>query len=526
MPQLSQLVELSALVEQSLPAEEAIRRSLPILQHGIGATDVQLVYGWQDGFRSIGTASSSGLSDVALWLVNKDLTARHLPCAFDLADSKVINFRDASTQDSARIVAAMLPVQITSDMLIARGDWPSGLDQKRLSFLQVCLPALALLMERWLEGIRAERQQKQLSALASIPRVMSESDNLDSVLTNIARTIASVSSVNYVSIDVLGKNGEIAFRSVNGPDRPGTDALTEKWKESFRRADPVRDEVLRTGKSFFFPDAQNDERLPETSKSYFSRTLIRSTGIFPLLDKDEVLGVIGVASHKPLVFTDQDVELLEALGSQVAGAIKGIQLYQELAASREELRGANQQLRETMGIEHHLARTDPLTGIPNRRFADETLESEFLRASRYGQELSVAMADLDGLKAVNDEYSHEAGDQVLQMIANRARESCRGVDVVGRYGGDEFLFILPSTGLEDASVLGERFRDLVAGRSLTLASGHKVNLSVSVGVAQWRSSMGGPADLIREADRALYRAKASGRNRTMLATDEGEIRAA
>ena len=526
MPQLGRLAELSALVEQSLPPEEAIRKTLPILRQGIGAADVQLVYGWQDGFRTIGTSKSNSLSDVALWLVNQDLTTRRLPCAFAVADGKVASFREASAQEPAQFVAAMLPVQTTSDMLVANGDWPSGLDRESHSFLQICLPALGLLMERWLEGIRAERQQKQLNALASIPRVMSESDNLDTVLTSIAHTIASVSTVNYVSIDVLGKNGEIAFRAVNGPDRPGTDALTDKWRESFRRPDPVRDEVLRTGKSFYFPDAQNDERLPETSKSYFTRTLIRSTGIFPLLDRDEILGVIGVASHKSLEFTDQDVELLEALGSQVAGAIKGIQLYQELAASREELRGANQQLRETMGIEYHLARTDPLTGIPNRRFADETLETEFMKASRYGQELSVAMADLDGLKAVNDEYSHEAGDQVLQAIANRARQSCRGVDVVGRYGGDEFLFILPSTGLEDASALGERFRDLVAGRSMTLGSGHKITLSVSVGVAQWRSSMGGPADLIREADRALYRAKDAGRNRTMLATDEGEFRAA
>ncbi len=526
MPQLGLLTDLSALVQQSLPPEEAIRKSLPILQQGIGATNVQLVYGWQDGFRSIGTSKNSGLSDVALWLVNQDLTARRLPCSFDVEDSKVVNFRDASAQDPAHIVAAMVPVQTTSDMLIARGGWPTGLDQEHHNFLQGCQPALALLLERWLEGIRAERQQKQLSALASIPRVMSESDNLDTVLTAIARTIASVSTANYVSIDVLGKNGQIEFRSVNGPDRPGTDALTDKWKDSFRRPDPVRDEVLRTGKSFYFTDAQNDERLPETSKSFFSRTLIRSTGILPLLDREEILGAMGIASHKPLEFTDQDVELLEALGSQVASAIKGIQLYQELAASREELRAANQQLRETMGIEYHLARTDPLTGIPNRRFVDETLESEFLRARRYGQELSVAMADLDGLKAVNDEFSHESGDQVLQIIANRARESCRGVDVVGRYGGDEFLFILPSTGLQDASALGERFRNLVAGDPITLSSGIAVALSVSIGVAQWRSSMGGPADLIREADRALYRAKAAGHNRTMLATDEGEIRAA
>lgn len=526
MPQLGRLAELSALVNDSLPPEEAIRKSLPLLREGIGADDVRLVYGWQDGFRSIGTSTNDDLSDVGLWLINQDLSARRQPCAFDLTDGRVDNFREVTAGQPAAFAAAMVPVQTTSDMLIAYGNWDDGLGREQFSFLQIVLPTLALLMERWLEGIRAERQQKQLSALASIPRVMSESDSLETVLTGIARTIASVSSVNYVSIDILGPDGKIAFRSVNGPDRPGTDALTDKWKEAVHRPDPIRDKVLRTRKSFFFKDSQNDERLPGPSRSFFERTLIRSTGIFPLLDRGEVLGTIGVASHKPLEFTDQEIELLEALGSQVAGAVKGIQLYQSLTESREELRRVNQQLRETMGIEYHLARTDPLTGIPNRRFVDETLESEHLRANRYGQELSIVLADLDNLKDVNDQYSHEAGDEVLQIIANRARESCRGVDVSGRYGGDEFLFILPSTAINDASALAERFRKAVAKHSIVLGTGETVELSVSIGVAQWRNSMGGPADLLREADRALYRAKAAGRNCTMLATDDGEVRAA
>ncbi len=526
MTQLGRLAQLSAIVNDSLPPEEAIRKSLPLLSEGIGAVDVGLIYGWNDGFRCIGTTENEKLSDVALWIINRDLSARHEPCVFDLTDGKVENFHGAASGQPTAFVAAMVPVQTTSDMLIACGNWVDGLEPEQFSFLQIVLPTLALLMERWLEGKRAERQQRQLSALASIPRVMSESDNLETVLTGIARTIASVSSVNYVSIDVLGPDGEISFRSVNGPDRPGTDALTDKWKQAVHRPDPVRDDVLRTRKAFFFPDAQNDDRLPDSSKSFFARTLIRSTGILPLMDRGEVLGTMGVASHNPLEFDDQNVELLEALGSQVAGAVKGIQLYQSLTESREELRRVNQQLRETMGIEYHLARTDPLTGIPNRRFVDETLESEYLRASRYGQELSVVLADMDNLKDVNDQHSHEAGDEVLRVIANRARESCRGVDVAGRYGGDEFLFILPSTQLEDASALAERFRKTVKKHSVVLGTGKKVELSVSIGVAQWRKSMGGPADLLREADRALYRAKTAGHNRTMLATDNGEVRAA
>ena len=173
MPHIGYLAELSALVNDSLPPEEAIRKSLPLLREGIGADEIGLIYGWNDGFRCIGTTENVKFSDVALWLINKDLSARQQPCTFDLTDGKVGNFRGATAGEPADLVAAMVPVQTTSDMLIACGSWNNGLDPKQLSFLQIVLPALALLLERWLEGIRAERQQKQLSALASIPRVMS-----------------------------------------------------------------------------------------------------------------------------------------------------------------------------------------------------------------------------------------------------------------------------------------------------------------------------------------------------------------
>lgn len=526
MPRLRRMADLSHLVNDSSSPEEAVRASLPLLQEAVGASDVYLIYGWHDGFRSIGTATNHGLTASALWLINQDLSARQEPCAFDVVDGRVDNFRSALDATSTAFVAAMLPVQSTSDMLIAQGCWESGLPSEQLSCLEISLPSLTLLLERWLEGVRAERQRKQLSALASIPHVMSEADNLETVLTGIARTIAIVSNVNYVSIDVLAADGSIDFRAVNGSDRPGTDALTAMWREAAHRPDPIRDEVIATGKPIYFPDAHNDERLSPGSTAYFKRTLIRSTALIPLVDKDEVLGALGVASHNPMEFGDQEVELLEALASQVASALKGIQLYQELAKSREELRRVNHQLRETMGIEYHLARTDPLTGIPNRRFLDESLEGEHQRASRYGQDLSVVLTDLDNLKDVNDQHSHEAGDEVLQALATRARESCRGVDVVGRYGGDEFLFILPSTALEDAANLAERFRDLVSKQPVTLRSGKKVRISVSLGVAQWKDSMAGPADLVREADRALHRAKTAGRNRTLLVKQQGDVAAA
>ena len=193
----------------------------------------------------------------------------------------------------------------------------------------------------------------------------------------------------------------------------------------------------------------------------------------------------------------------------------------ELAESREELQRLNQQLQESMGIEHHLARTDALTGMPNRRFIDESIAMEAARANRYGQDLAVVMADMDDLKEINDAYGHQAGDESLRFVAEIARQSCRQVDVVGRYGGDEFVFVLPATRLEEAAQFAERFRQRLAASPAPNHSGGSLHLTVSLGVAHWESeSLPEPSALVRQADRAMYRAKADGRNRTVVAAGE------
>lgn len=206
------------------------------------------------------------------------------------------------------------------------------------------------------------------------------------------------------------------------------------------------------------------------------------------------------------------------------GLVVGRQFFtlRELADSRGELQRLNEQLHESVSIQHHLARTDVLTGIPNRRYLEEALEAECARSARYGQPLSVVMADMDNLKEINDTYSHQAGDEMLRFAASLARESCRRADVVGRYGGDELVFVLPATELEEAVAFAERFRRRLAEHSLPSHVGERLLLTVSLGVVQWDSeSMDGPVSLIRQADRALYEAKAAGGNRTMVAAGDG-----
>ena len=510
MPSIRKLTDLSALASAALPSGEAIQRALPLLQEGLAAEDVFLIYGGTEGFRSFGTRPRPELSDVALWLVDRDLTSRRRPCAFDLRDGRVEDFRSAGSRRPADYVAALIPVPNRSaEMFVARGRWPQGLGIARARFLEAALPGLALILEHRIDSSRADRQRFQMNALANITRVMSESEDLETVLNSIGSTIAAVTGIDYVSIDIVDSDGVVKLRSVNSL-HPRMEERRGKWRRGGSRPDPVRDEVLKTRRPMVFPDAQNDDRIPESGRDFFVRILVRSVATFPLLAKEEVLGTLSFASHRPLGFGASEVELLEGLTAQVASAIKGIQIYQELEESRE-------QLEQSMGIEHHLARTDPLTGIPNLRFLQETVEAECARARRYGHPLSVIVLDLDHFKTVNDGQGHAAGDDALRYVAHLARESCREVDVVGRCGGDEFLFVLPFTGAKDATAIAERFRRRLAESSIA-NDGEPVRVTVSLGVAEWdNETMEEPSALLRQADRMMYMAKAVGRNRTMVA---------
>lgn len=154
------------------------------------------------------------------------------------------------------------------------------------------------------------------------------------------------------------------------------------------------------------------------------------------------------------------------------------------------------------------ANTDMLTGLPNRRFLQAQLDGEFERAVRYGRTFSVALLDLDHFKRVNDTFGHAVGDKTLQEVARLLTAQVRNLDTTGRWGGEEFLLLLPELPLRTAAEVAERFRQLVEGHPF--AHGHP--LTVSLGVAEYRAGEG-LDELLNRADAALYDAKTQGRNR-------------
>jgi diguanylate cyclase (GGDEF)-like protein len=160
------------------------------------------------------------------------------------------------------------------------------------------------------------------------------------------------------------------------------------------------------------------------------------------------------------------------------------------------------------------ATRDGLTGLLNRQAVDERADAAVRLAERHGRPLACLMTDMDHFKRINDEYGHAAGDEVLREAARRIVDACRASDVVGRYGGEEFVLLLPETRASEAVTTGDKIRRVISEHPVEF-EGLAIPVTASVGVAAWDGSMEASM-LYRAADQALYRAKRRGRNVTEL----------
>jgi diguanylate cyclase (GGDEF)-like protein/PAS domain S-box-containing protein len=179
----------------------------------------------------------------------------------------------------------------------------------------------------------------------------------------------------------------------------------------------------------------------------------------------------------------------------------------ELRQRLDDINELQKQLREQV-------MRDPLTGMYNRRFLDDALQAEIARALREREPLSLMMLDIDHFKRVNDSHGHQTGDEVLRMLAGILRSEARRTDVACRYGGEEFVLLLPKMNIESARARAERWRQMFAEMDVPVESG-QLRCTLSVGIAAFPDHGNSAEDLLRNGDRALYLAKALGRNRVV-----------
>lgn len=268
-------------------------------------------------------------------------------------------------------------------------------------------------------------------------------------------------------------------------------------------------------------DATQDDRFASNPlvtgdpniRFYAGAPLVAPTG--------EALGTLCVIDSEPRELTAPQLEALQVLSRGIIGQLelrRSIAMLEQSVLDQEkyvELMHEYQQDMEKVRLNlESQSMTDALTGIENRRSFDLKLEAEYLRAGRSRGSLSLLMIGIDHFKEFNDNFGHPAGDETLRSVAHLLRSELRAHDFLFRYGGEEFAVILPGITMKGAYVLGERFR-----RTVQRAPWKKRAITISLGAASVEEEMKSPADLLQAADRALYRAKQTGRNRVCTAAD-------
>ncbi|GAM09754.1 response regulator PleD [Geobacter sp. OR-1] len=262
----------------------------------------------------------------------------------------------------------------------------------------------------------------------------------------------------------------------------------------------IAGQVAKSGQPVLVNDIQTDSRFAVGRRPRFK------TGSFvsiPLCWKGETLGVLNLsdkADHLP--FDQADLDVLSALAGHTASLIARV--------------------RTSEGARHleRLAITDPLTELYNRRFLERRMDEELARSSRHGLKMSVMMLDLDSFKLYNDLCGHQAGDIALKRVADVLRRLVREMDIVTRYGGEEFCILLPDTPKIDAMYVAERIRYGIEQEPFPGEEGLPCGrMTVSIGLASFPDNGTGAIDLIAAADVALYQAKSAGRNRIIGSFD-------
>jgi len=337
---------------------------------------------------------------------------------------------------------------------------------------------------------RLDRSLHQLSLLFDVTRALGAVSDLTRLLRLILERAISAVEAQKGSLMLLDEAGEeLVVRVVFGlPDKEIERRINDGDIECrrFKRGEGVAGWVLQTGETLRVNNTESEGSFTDAEGSHTQSILC-----VPLTVDDETIGVINITNRRgDEDFGSEDEEILGALADQAAVAIARARLYEA-------------------------AITDGLTGLYVRRFALHRLREELRRARRYGNELSLVMCDIDHFKAVNDTWGHPAGDAVLVAVAEIIQAQLRvEVDVAGRYGGEEFLLVLPETRLGAGVIAAERLRSVIDSTEFALASGETIRVTMSFGLAQFDAEAGESADaLIARADVALYESKGAGRNR-------------
>jgi diguanylate cyclase (GGDEF)-like protein/putative nucleotidyltransferase with HDIG domain len=341
-------------------------------------------------------------------------------------------------------------------------------------------------------------QDAQTSLVNRLTAIITSSMSIQMIFEAFAQELKKVVDIDWATIALIDGD-ELCFLALSS-------TIGSAWqpKERIPLEGTAAELACRERQAVYEPDLKRHHRF-WTWETHLKQG-ISSVVYLPLSVTDRVIGTLILASRKPSAYSRSQIRLLEKVALQIAAPIENAQLY-----ARAEQK----------------SRIDELTGLFNRRHFEERLKEEVARHSRYGDPFSIFMLDLDNFKTYNDVYGHPAGDNLLSQIGKIIKSSVRDADQSFRYGGDEFVVILPQTARDDAYVVAERVRDQIADEM----EKQSISVTCSIGLANYPADGVIPGELVNGADTALYYAKWTGGNRVYFSSkaaseplDDGRIR--
>ncbi len=332
---------------------------------------------------------------------------------------------------------------------------------------------------------RSAAQTKQITVLNNIARVISSSLQIEEVFDSFAAEMAKLISFDRLSVAILDDSGSYLRIFASGS------RVDSGW--GMESIIPVVGTgpgwVVVNERHFIHTDTRKRQQFIEDE--IFYEDGIRSYIILPLESRGKVVGTFGLGSRRAGTYSKRDLPLLGQLSKQISVAIENVKLYE--------------QTKENSIL-------DDVSSLFNFRYFHQALDRELKLVARHRSRLSLIFIDLDRFKLINDTHGHLRGSRVLRAVGFLLRAAVRETDIAARYGGDEFVVILPDTDLALAKRLGERIRKIICHHIFLRDEGLNERLGASIGVATYPSEAHTKEELIQLADERMYRAKKKNRN--------------
>jgi diguanylate cyclase (GGDEF)-like protein len=335
------------------------------------------------------------------------------------------------------------------------------------------------------------RKFDRFTTITELTKAITPIRNYDTLLQSILDKSADLLKAEQGSLMLLDQETDALLLEAK---KGIVNGLTEKMR--IPKGVGIAGKVVEMGEPLLVENLENDPRVRQKNRRHYKT---RSFVSVPLKIGDRTIGVLNLSDKATGdAFNEEDLRLVQSFASHAAIVLERNVLYDQAEKLKK------------------LSITDPLTGLLNRRYLQERLEEEISRASRHGRRVSLMMLDIDGFKTYNDTFGHLAGDGILKLIADAIMNSVRTMDIVSRFGGDEFIIILPETDSGLAAQIAERIRAEVERLMVPphdQVERRTVAITVSIGIACYPVHGDTTEMLLGQVDKALYQAKTQGKNR-------------